>query len=801
VSGSVPGLFGIKSVDLNPVGGHIIWSLLLLAAAVAFSVWAYRTTLPPVGSRSRAALLALRCLAFALLFLILLQPVLSVVAPHTTRPSLPILLDVSASMDTPLGAAGQDVDPDYDGGDVPSDPAEADISAGDEDSLRTGERASRAGETGAGPLSSTGEEAPTRTRLDAAVQAMRVIRDGVSDAYRVPLYRFALDAAGPESGDPSSLPDTAVARYATALGEALEEVVFRREAESVVGVIVLSDGAVNRGEDPLRAVRNMEIPVYTVVLGDTFGVPDCQISEIRINPTAYVDTEVPVRVLVKSQGYEGRTALLELLEGDQVLASRNIVLAGAGFEQEFDLSFVPRSAGERFLTLSLQEMEGEQSFENNTRSASITVIQEKQEVLYLEGRLSWEFTFLKRTLDESRNLRPRYLVAFDGRTLEGVGPGTEPFPSRVEGLSGYSLVIVGDCDPSILSMGQWSALAEYVRRGGGLLVLAGRSERGLGRFTSTPLEELLPLGLPRGEAFRRHGSFVAGLTAAGREHPVTKVDVDVAVCDSLWRNLPPLLEIYLVGHPKSRSQILVSARQESRSLPVIAVRNFGEGKVMAVNSSSLWRWGFLSEGILGSRTLYDRLWANSIRWLTRTEDEGVKVFAEDGVVPSGQIVRVGASITGEGYRPVTGAAVEVEVEDSAGRGVNRNLTLVDSDVPGHYEGAIRALPPGEYEITGHASAGGAELGTSGARFRVDSSGLEFSDLRARGDLMRTLAAQSGGVSYTIRDFGRLPDDVGEARLEFTRTVEVDFWNHPWVFVAILILLGIEWTWRRRLGMV
>jgi hypothetical protein len=66
--------------------------------------------------------------------------------------------------------------------------------------------------------------------------------------------------------------------------------------------------------------------------------------------------------------------------------------------------------------------------------------------------------------------------------------------------------------------------------------------------------------------------------------------------------------------------------------------------------------------------------------------------------------------------------------------------------------------------------------------------------------MKALADESGGRSYTIDDFERLAEDVGRARLEFTRTVEVDLWNHPAVFILLLALLGIEWAWRRRLGM-
>lgn len=744
------GFFGIRSLSFSPLGGHAVWGAIALAAAILFSYWAYRTTLPAVAPRAKSFLFALRCVSFALLAMILFQPVAGIVAPHSSRPSVPVLVDASASMETALGSA--------------------------------------AGDT-------------LGSRLAAAERVAAFVAGELGDRYRVPIYQFGLTASGPSRGGRLGLPDTSGVKYATAIGEALEEVALRREAESVVGVVLVSDGSVNRGEDPLRSLRSIAVPVYTVVLGDTHGVPDSQIFEVRANPTAYVGSEVPIRAIVKSHGYEGAAATLQLQEGDEVLAAKEIILAGVGFEQEVDITFAPRAAGNRFYTLSLQAMAGERTLENNQRSLAIDVRREKMEVLFVEGRPSWEFSFLKRALDGAGNLSPSYLVALDGRTLRPLSPGGGPFPADPGGLMGYSLVIIGDCDPSLLSVAQWSALVEYVRGGGGVILLAGRSQAGLDRFASTPAAELVPFGPAPGLVSRKSGAFVISLTAAGREHPVTKVDVDVAVCDSLWAGLPPLLETHLVGAPRSRSQVLASIRADGASVPVLSVMQFGQGKVLAVNSSSLWRWGFLSEGLLGSRTLYDRLWANAVRWLTAGREEGVSVFAENRVYQSGETIRIGASVTGEGYRPISGASVAVTLEDTGGRGITRALSLVDSDVPGHYEGSLESLPPGEYTLTGRATHSSGVLGSATSTFRVDRAGLEYIDLNARADVMKALATESGGRSYTLDDFERLREDMGRARLEFTRTVEVNVWNHPAVFILLLALLGIEWTVRRRLGMV
>jgi hypothetical protein len=89
-----------------------VWLVLLAALLVALAVWAYRFAVPPLPRATRAGLRTLRSLAFAVLVLLLAQPVLE--RPLAGALHVAVLVDRSASMSLPepgggdrAGAAGR----------------------------------------------------------------------------------------------------------------------------------------------------------------------------------------------------------------------------------------------------------------------------------------------------------------------------------------------------------------------------------------------------------------------------------------------------------------------------------------------------------------------------------------------------------------------------------------------------------------------------------------------------------------------------------------------------------------------
>ena len=120
-----------------------------------------------------------------------------------------------------------------------------------------------------------------------------------------------------------------------------------------------------------------------------------------------------------------------------------------------------------------------------------------------------------------------------------------------------------------------------------------------------------------------------------------------------------------------------------------------------------------------------------------------------------------------------------------------------------FEERLRALPirPGVYllrlEVEGHDPAE--------RRFEVSQRDLEALDLLANHDLMREIAKASGGKYSPLDGLGMLlaEFDLNTQPKKVPRVEAKDLaGDHRWpLMVAALVLLCIEWAYRKRKGLI
>jgi len=116
---------------------------------------------------------------------------------------------------------------------------------------------------------------------------------------------------------------------------------------------------------------------------------------------------------------------------------------------------------------------------------------------------------------------------------------------------------------------------------------------------------------------------------------------------------------------------------------------------------------------------------------------------------------------------------------------------------GHYEARFRPSVPGLWILTGAASHEGVEIGRAGTKLVVSAETIESEDTGIRDDLLRDVAAASGGRYYPLPAAGRIPGDIlATLRDEMVRE-ETRLWNAPLLFLLFVGLLGAEWILRKR----
>ena len=67
--------------------------------------------------------------------------------------------------------------------------------------------------------------------------------------------------------------------------------------------------------------------------------------------------------------------------------------------------------------------------------------------------------------------------------------------------------------------------------------------------------------------------------------------------------------------------------------------------------------------------------------------------------------------------------------------------------------------------------------------------------------MRRIADQTGGLFYTPENVANLPEDIGLTGAGVTLTEERDLWDMPILLLLVLGLMGGEWGYRRKRGLI
>ena len=240
-----------------------------------------------------------------------------------------------------------------------------------------------------------------------------------------------------------------------------------------------------------------------------------------------------LRATVSIRHQEQRSTRVRVYDGGELVAAQDVALGGTAGLTSANVEFPAGKAGLRDLRVVVDTARDETNVANNARRALVEVSDRRRSILYIEGEPRWEYKFIRRAVEADKSLRLVSVVrATPNRYYrQGVTSAAEledGFPRTAAELDSYDAVIIGSLEAAALSTEQHEWLRDFVdRRGGSLLMLAGRDGLGDGGWGRVPVGPLLPSVLPRGAtpSYGARASQVR-LTTYGAASAVGQLDAD-----------------------------------------------------------------------------------------------------------------------------------------------------------------------------------------------------------------------------------------------------------------------------------
>jgi hypothetical protein len=601
------------------------------------------------------------------------------------------------------------------------------------------------------------------------------------------------------------------------LGDGVRRVLTELRGAPPTAIVLFSDGQTTDGEPLDKAAELAEhkgVPIYTIGLGSAEGARDIELTELLVDDVVFIDDSVRFQAKLLARGFQGQKVTIRLQQRDQESSDPKAVRELAAIEVEAPADGKPKPVelhyrtqktdeGERTFILVVDQLPRELQTDNNRIERVLTVRKEKLRILYVDSEPRYEFRYLKNYLERDDTIDVNVvLLSSDPEYSEQDRAALPTFPAAKDDLFAYDVVLFGDADTSFLSQSQMQNLVEFVtEKGGGILFIAGESFDPLS-YRGTPLELLLPVELSDARNPTAVGTsiekFRPELTLEGRASPIFHFGDSDEESVSIWDHLPDLF--WYFEAPRKKPAALVLAEHPTvigsdGKIPLAVYQFVGAGKSMFHAFDDTWRWRFRT----GDK-YFGRFWVQTVRFLARSRLAGqrqAEVQTDRRRYQRGQPIQFRVRFPNPGLAPTTGD-LEIQVQKS-GQG-SRKLKL--KLVPGTrnvFEGALPQAVEGDYEVRLlHPILEPIPTAT----FRVEAPANEFERIEMNESELRRTAESTRGKFYTPLTADALSGELPKpSNVPLDTDPPIPLWNTWPILTLFLVLLTMEWVFRKRQQMV
>lgn len=628
-------------------------------------------------------------------------------------------------------------------------------------------------------------------------------------------------------------PPDAVGQTVTNLVSALES--SGAEQSPVKAFVVLSDGRETSGSDPVavaRRWRDLNVAVFPVLIGSERRPKDVVLDALDVPPVVYLNDRPIAKVTLQAAGFEGEfiNVVLEKQDGNAETKSVVVPKSESGLPPTVTVEFPIDASqiGRHRFTVRTDVLPGETRDDNNSREFSLVVVDDKAKVLLVEGEARWEFRFLEAAYARDERIRLERVLfeqpylgvlpeTFFPQSLDWPGPET---PIEKSPLAEFDLVVIGDVGTRHLPEPLLVQFEKFVSDLGGTIVfVAGKRSMPL-QYRSPTLDKLLPLTNPRPtnsldppDTPPHLRGFHLRLTPDGDRDGALQLAADPESNRATWKSLPghPWA---LVGDVKAGATVLATADdgqplppEMERTRALIVEQFYGLGQVYWLGFDSTWRWRHR----VGDE-YHHRFWGQLARTAAQNKasagNEFVKFVLESNDVPAGQDVIFRARWTPQllARRPDVKAKVEIFPRQDAKS--DQPLATIDLTPdparPAVHQGRWLAPTAGEYravlKIAGPPLGGAADREIA-AEFLVRGPlTKELADVTATRTLLEQMAQVSHGKLLMPHQLGELPKLIQPEDLSTRETHEFTLWDHWLLLAALCAFLTAEWILRKWNGL-
>ncbi len=565
---------------------------------------------------------------------------------------------------------------------------------------------------------------------------------------------------------------------ATDLGKVMRHI--RSQSNRLAGAILVTDGQLTQGEDPLDLVQDIPIPVYTLGVGDSMAMVDVSIRSIDV-PTVGVKGEpVDAMVTLSNTGRGENRLNVSLYFRNKMIGSRFVTLSGGGAQTQVKFRFTPETIGTLTYRVQVSTLPDEVNIDNNRQSFDITILKDRYNVAVITGSPSFNTGVIKSLLQTLPRVHVDHYLQ--------VGNEFRP-PLKSFWETPYELIVFENFPIKPLPRTWQRILARKIVTQQSSLAWFGGPDMDLDAARG-----LYPFFYVQstGDVLDESSSYELGFTDWINSLAfLTSFSKNISSIST--QNFPPLKPGLQIEGTRNDQWVLAEL-SSSLTIPALLV---GEKESLRYAVWTPQDLSSLHYKLIGTPTQQTArgLIQKVMGWLMKTSGGKEMYFRlNKSSFQQGELI----TITGNRITP-TGPDARARVHITRDGETVNSVELDYHPEKDRWEGQLYAPSPGRYDYE-VVFQDGVDISRATGDFRVQESQVELNQVVLNTDLLKSISDKTGGLFAHWKQKMRIKDVVEDRYRTDVREADFNYMDHPWVWSLIILFFVGEWILRRTLGL-
>ncbi len=560
----------------------------------------------------------------------------------------------------------------------------------------------------------------------------------------------------------------------TDISAAFDYIQNQSAGQNLGAIILATDGNFNQGRNPLYSHPTLNIPIYSVAMGDSTIKRDLSIRRTISNSIVYLGDQFELQVDIKALRCENEKANIQIFRYEnnkEVLVKSEVTSINSAdwfYTQKFILN-ADRAGTIRYIA-KVSPLSNEYSRENNNKDFFVDVLDARQKILILYKAPHPDLATFKKILERNKN----YLI----ETKEYMGTSLN--------WNDYSMVIFHQ--------------------------LPGKSND-----ISTILKELNKTHKPRmfvlGAAsdIVQFNSSQSILKITGDTKNMNEVTGDVKESFSLF-NPDPNWKTYLKSYPPISApfgEYLASPAAQSlitqkignilTNYPLLMIGDDEGNRTAILTAEGIWKWRYFNFLEQKNFDMLDDMIMKVIQYIGIKEDKRkFRVYSQQKVFLENQPVILDAQLFNDSYEPINTEDVSINIISAE----KKEYQFTFNKTGNAYNLNAGLFAPGAYSYTATTNTKVGKQEIKG-QFIVQRIQLETYQNTADHNLLRLLSAEHGGTVVGPNEISSLAELLKQNNtikpVQYSSQRTYPIINFRWLFALLAGLLCLEWFLRRYFG--